>query len=142
MLWHRTNASGLITKFLKVPRIVNAINLRKFKNLISWFEIEISSFSSFFSLFSLCSFFHLHFWLSVIIRATLRQRPDISNPSNIKLKIKLKIWNNNGIKKWHFTRYSEKLLIWSYVGEWKEPQFPHLGTFHIRKIQLFWGDPD
>ena len=73
-LWHRTNASGLITKFLKVPRIVNAINLRKFKNLISWFETEISSFSSFFSLFSLCSIFHLHIWLLVIIRATLRQK--------------------------------------------------------------------
>ena len=65
MLWHRTNASGLITKFLKVPKIVNAINLRKFKNLISRFEIEISSFYSFFSLFRLCSFFHLPFWISL-----------------------------------------------------------------------------
>ena len=74
MLWHRTNSSVLITKFLKIPRIVNAIILRKFKNLFSWFEIEISSFSSFFSLFFLSSFSHLHFWLSVIIRATLWQR--------------------------------------------------------------------
>ena len=32
--------------------------------------------------------------------------------------------------------------IWIYVGAWREPQFPHLGTFYIRKIQLFWGDPD
>ena len=82
MLWHRTNSWVLITKFLKVPRIVNAITLRKFKNLFSWFEIEISSFSSFFPLFSLSSFFHLHFWLSVIIRTTLWQ-DYINNPSNI-----------------------------------------------------------
>ena len=66
MLWHRTNASGLITKFLKVPRIVNAINLIKFKNLISRFEIEsLKSLFLFFSLFRLCSFFHLPFWLSL-----------------------------------------------------------------------------
>ena len=65
MLWHRANASGLITKFLKVPRIVNAVNLRKFKYLISWFEIEMSSFYSFFSVFRLCSFFHLPFGLSL-----------------------------------------------------------------------------
>ena len=82
MLWHRTNSWVLITKFLKVPRIVNAITLRKFKNLFSWFEIEISSFSSFFPLFSLSSFFHLHFWLSVIIRTTLWQ-DYMNNPSNI-----------------------------------------------------------
>ena len=82
MLWHRTNSSVLITKFLKIPRIVNAIILRKFKNLFSWFEIEISSFSSFFPLFSLSSFFHLHFWLSVIIRTTLWQ-DYMNNPSNI-----------------------------------------------------------
>ena len=83
MLWRRTNASGLITKFLKLQRIVNAINLRKFKNLILRFEIEISSFYFFFSLFRQSSFFHLPFWLSLE-----QQRTDISNPSNIsKIKI-------------------------------------------------------
>ena len=29
--------------------------------------------------------------------------------------------------------------IWIYVGASKEPQFPHLGTFYIRKIQTFRG---
>ena len=67
MLWHRTNASGLITKFLKVPRIVNAVNLRKFKNQISWFEIEISSFCSLF--FSISSLFIFSFAFWTIIRA-------------------------------------------------------------------------
>ena len=41
---------------------------------MSWFEIEISSF--FFLFFSISFVFiisHLHFWLSVIIRATMRQ---------------------------------------------------------------------
>ena len=37
---------------------------------------------------------------------------------------------------------SKNYWIWSYVRAWKEPQFPLLGTFYIRKIQLFWGDPD
>ena len=27
--------------------------------------------------------------------------------------------------------------IWSYVEAWKEPQFAHLSTFYIRKIQTF-----
>ena len=27
--------------------------------------------------------------------------------------------------------------IWSDVGAWKEPQYPHLATFYIRKIQTF-----
>ena len=33
-LWQAINASGLTTDFLKVTRIVNAMNLRKFKDLI------------------------------------------------------------------------------------------------------------
>ena len=33
-LWQRIDASGLTTDFLKVTRIANAMNLRKFKDLI------------------------------------------------------------------------------------------------------------
>ena len=33
-LWERINVSGLTTDFLKVTRIANAMNLRKFKDLI------------------------------------------------------------------------------------------------------------
>ena len=43
MLWQRTNAQGLITKLLKVIRIVNALNLRKFNNPTSRFELNPSS---------------------------------------------------------------------------------------------------
>ena len=78
-------SQGLMTKFLKFTRIVNAINLRKFKNPISWFEIELPSFSSFFFSISFdFTIFHLHFWLSVIIRATMRQRTNTNKASNIK----------------------------------------------------------
>ena len=78
-------SQGLRRKFLKFTRIVNAINLRKFKNPISWFEIELPSFSSFsFSISFDFTIFHSHFWLSVIIRATMRQRTNTNKASNIK----------------------------------------------------------
>ena len=32
---------------------------------------------------------------------------------------------------------SKKYCIWSYVGAWKEPLFPHLGTFYIPEISNF-----
>ena len=61
MLWQRPNAYGLIrsSRLWKVTRIGNVTDLRKFKDSILWFEIEISNFSSFFSLSSLffnCTF--------------------------------------------------------------------------------------
>ena len=38
--------------------------------------------------------------------------------------------------------FPKNYWIWSYIVALKEPQFPHLGTFYIRKIQIFWGDAD
>ena len=48
----------------------------------------------FFSISSVFIIFHLHFWLSVIIRATLRQRTDIDKSSNINKIIIIKSWWN------------------------------------------------
>ena len=87
MFWKITNAQGLMTTFLKVMRIVNAINLRKFKNPVLWFETEVSTFSSFFTLFPLSLSFHLHFSLSVIIRATLRRKTDINDCNQIQTNL-------------------------------------------------------
>ena len=58
---------------MKVTRSVNATTLRKSNNRISQFEIEISSFSFFFFAISFIVIFPSHSWLSVIIKATIRQ---------------------------------------------------------------------
>ena len=69
---------------------MNVLNLRIFKDLVLWVEIEIPSFSSsFFSISSVVIIFHLHFWISVIIRVTMQQGTN-SEFSNIKRSIKEK----------------------------------------------------
>ena len=80
---------------------------------ISWFEIDISSLSPFFSisyffchLFFIISF-HANFWLSVIIRAAVRQR---ANNLDASISMKLWLWNHVGMGKWHLTQYLGKLL--------------------------------
>ena len=70
----------IIIKFLKVTRIVNVVNLRKFKKSISCSEKEILIYIP--VLFSFCflglQYFPFILSTIVIIRATIRQRANIS----------------------------------------------------------------
>ena len=96
------------------------MNLRKFNNPISWFEIEISSFFFlFFSISFVFIIFHLHFWLSVIIRATMRQRSNSNKAPNINKIIIMKSWSNQDMTT-TYTKY-RKIIEFRVM---QELQFP------------------
>ena len=72
---------------------MNAINLIQESNLL-FPDGNIKFISLFFSISSLLIIFNSHFWLSVIIKATMRQRTNSNKPSNINTIRIVKWWWN------------------------------------------------
>ena len=97
----------IMTKFLKVVRILNVMNLRKFKKPISYFQIEKPNFFHCgFCFFCVCCFSFALLTFSNH-KTKMQQRTYINRASNINTIKTMASWQN---QVWSHIQISEKLL--------------------------------